>query len=92
MTRYSTWILVGAALSVGCGNLSKTVPRSLLAGLSVENKLTLFEAENELAIAWDEHEQAMHKILEVKAATTEAQDQVSLSREDKARAEQKKNV
>jgi len=92
MRRNIGWLLWGAVLSGGCADLSKTVPRSLLAGLSVENKLALFEAENELAIAWDEHEQAVHKILEVKAAMSEAQEQVSISREDKARAEQKKNA
>lgn len=47
--------LLGLAGVCGCG-LSQTVERQLLRDLTVEQKLVLFEAENEVYIARDERE------------------------------------
>jgi len=85
------WVALAIALS-GCGGLSYSVDRRLLGDLAIENKLALFDAENELSIALDEQEQLGKQMHEARAALARAYDQVSEAESDGARAERKKDA
>jgi hypothetical protein len=95
MSTRACFLLLGGwclAFSAGCADLAYRVPRSMLRELSVENKLALFEAENEVAIAWDEREQAMRKIQVIKFALTDAEKQWDDAKESEARAKKKNSA
>ncbi len=65
--------LLLAAISIhGCGGLSYQVDRDLLREVSVEHKLLLFEAENEVGIAFDEQEQIQRQIKDTRAEIAKA--------------------
>mgnify|MGYP001599717660 CR=1 FL=1 len=70
-------VALGALMvaSTSCGGLSQTVDRRLLRDIGIENKLQLFEAENEVSIALDEREQLVREgqRLQRQVALTEAQ-------------------
>ena len=61
-------LLVTVLLVGGC---AKRVDRDLLRDLTVESKLVLFEAENEVSIALDEEEQLTRQIRDMRAQVKE---------------------
>jgi hypothetical protein len=61
-------LLVAVVLGGGC---AKRVDRDLLRDLTVESKLVLFEAENEVSIALDEVEQLTRQIRDTRAQVKE---------------------
>jgi hypothetical protein len=82
--------LAGAGAG-GCGGLSHVVDRDLLRDISVENKLLLFEAENELGIALDEQEQIVRQINETRRQVDGVGSQRGAADSDRERAENKKD-
>jgi hypothetical protein len=60
------WTAVLGVSLLGCGGLSYEVDRNLLRDVSVENKLLLFDAENDVSIALDEQEMQQRKIRETR--------------------------
>ncbi|MBI3180520.1 MAG: hypothetical protein HYZ27_12725, partial [Deltaproteobacteria bacterium] len=79
-------------LVCGCGGLGATVDRTLLREITIENKLLLFDAENDVSIALDEREQIMRNIQEVKDSIRDAEAQVAEAESDEDRAGQKKDA
>lgn len=61
-------LLVTVVLAGGC---AKRVDRDLLRDLTVESKLVLFEAENEVSIALDEEEMLARQIRDLRAQVKE---------------------
>lgn len=64
----ASMLLVTVVLAAGC---AKRVDRELLRDLTVESKLVLFEAENEVSIALDEEEMLTRQIRELRAQVKE---------------------
>lgn len=84
------WAAGLMALSVSaCGGLSYSVPRDLLQEVSVENKLTLFEEENNVSIALDEREQIRREIQLVKEDIIDTDKQIEEAIGDGERAADK---
>lgn len=82
-------LLIMTALSMGgaggCG-LSHTVDRDLLTVISIEYKMTLFDAENDLSIAMDERERIQQEIQATKQDVRDAEAQVVEAESDAERA------
>ena len=55
------WVIIGL-WGAGCGALSHTVDRDTLARLTIENKLLLFDAENDVSIAIDEKDKIQREL------------------------------
>ncbi|MBN1960942.1 MAG: hypothetical protein JW841_08345 [Deltaproteobacteria bacterium] len=84
-------ILATVLLLGGCGGLSYQVDRDLLLEVSVENKLLLFEAENEVSIAIDELEQISRQIQKVKQQISSVNSQRNAAEADYERADSKED-
>lgn len=84
-------VLIGSLL-IGCGSLSHTVDRELLADITIENKMMLFDAENDVSIAVDEKEQIQRDIRETKQDIQDAEAQITEANSDQKRAEQKNDA
>ncbi|MEE8408159.1 MAG: hypothetical protein V3T05_01010 [Myxococcota bacterium] len=69
-----------------CSSLSETVDRDQLAEITVENKLLLFDAENDVSIAIDEREQIQRQIYETKQDLRDAEIQIEEAEIDEDRA------
>ncbi len=72
-----------------CGGLRYRVDRDQLKEITIENKLTLFDAENDVSIALDEREAIHREIQDAKQDIADADAQVAESEVDAARAAQK---
>lgn len=83
--------LIGLMLvcGVGCGGLSYTVDRSLLKDISIENKLLLFDAENDVSIALDERENIRKQMQETRQDIADAKAKIKEAKSDAERAVQK---
>ncbi len=86
--RCASIALVSLLVSA-CGGLGYQVDRDLLNEVSVENKLTLFDAENDVSIALDEREQIRREIQLVKQEIEDTEKQIEEAREDADRAADK---
>jgi hypothetical protein len=84
-------VLTMAAWVVGCGGLSYSVDRDLLRNISVENKLLLFEAENDVSIALDEQEQIARQVHDTRRQVNEVGSQRGAADTDRERAQNKKD-
>ncbi|MEL6548518.1 MAG: hypothetical protein AAFQ82_28095, partial [Myxococcota bacterium] len=80
------WIAILALATSACGGLGYQVDRDLLTEVSVENKLTLFDAENDVSIALDEREQIRREIQQVKQEIKDTDKQIQEAIEDAERA------
>jgi hypothetical protein len=89
--RRTTIVWTVAALVCGCGGLSNRVDRDLLRDISVENKLLLFEAENDVSIAIDEQEQITRQIHEMRQQINALGSQKGAAANDEERAQNKKD-
>ena len=89
MTRLCGLLIVG--LSMGCGSLSYRVDRDLLRDISVENKLLLFEAENDVSIALDEQEQIQRQLRDLRKQINEVGSQKGAADDDRDRAQNRKD-
>ncbi len=78
-----------AAQLVGCAGLRYTVDRDLLAEITIENKLLLFDAENDVSIALDEREQISREIYQTKVDISDAELQIAEAENDEDRAAEK---
>jgi chromosome segregation ATPase len=76
----------------GCGGLSHTVDRDLLRDVTIENKLQLFDAENEVSIAVDESEQVQRRLRTLRAQMGEMREQLKSYDADIERAKTKKDA
>lgn len=83
------WALSFAWCVGGCSGLGHTVDRHMLRDISIENKLQLFEAENELAIAVDERENIIREGQQVRRQKDATLAGVDDAREDRGRAADK---
>lgn len=83
---FAAFVLLSVLLAGGCGPIGLTVDRDLLREITVENKLLLFDAENDVSIAIDEREQIHRQIYQAKAdiRDTEAQIEEAISDQDRA--------
>ena len=89
MSRVVMRFMVGwgaSALVAGCGGLSQTVDRDILKEITIENKLLLFDAENDVSIALDEREALQREIHNVKQDVIDADAQVAEAESDAGRA------
>jgi septal ring factor EnvC (AmiA/AmiB activator) len=77
------------AVCSACGTLSQTVDRDLLREVSIENKLVLFDSENEVSIAMDERDKIQRTIRDAKLDIRDAQRQIREAYSDQERAEEK---
>ncbi|MBC7794541.1 MAG: hypothetical protein H7Z43_12625 [Clostridia bacterium] len=75
-----------ATLSAGCGGLSYTVNRSLLKDISIENKLILFDAENDASIAIDERENIRKQMSETRQDIADSKAKIKEAKSDAERA------
>ncbi|MEO0814664.1 MAG: hypothetical protein AAFY60_17515, partial [Myxococcota bacterium] len=82
-------IAILALATSACGGLGYQVDRDLLTEVSVENKLTLFDAENDVSIALDEREQIRREIQQVKQEIKDTDKQIQEAIEDAERAADK---
>jgi len=87
-----SFVLAAAALLAGCGGLSRTVSRKLLSDISIENKLQLFESENDVAIAIDEREQLLREGQGLRKQRAVVEDQLEDAEGDLKRAEDKNDA
>lgn len=76
----------------GCSSLSYTIDRDLLSEITLENKLSLFDAENDVSIAVDEKEQIQRQIQGVKQDIADAEAQIAEAESDAARASAKSDA
>jgi hypothetical protein len=90
MKRVLTIVLMSCAF--GCGGLSYTVDRDLLTEVSVENKLILFDAENDLSIQVDERENIRRQISELRQDIKDAESKIREAEQDIERAGQKNDA
>jgi len=72
-----------------CSSLGSTVDRDLLSEITIENKLLLFDAENDVAIAIDERERLAREIYQAKMDIIDAEAQVDETYDDEDRADAK---
>jgi chromosome segregation ATPase len=82
-------ILLAATLSSACGGLSYRVERDQLKEITIENKLLLFDAENDVSIALDEREAIHREIQQTKQDIQDADLQVGDAEVDSSRAASK---
>lgn len=87
--RPRAMLLLSVLLGAGCGPLSETVDRDLLREITIENKLLLFDAENDVSIAIDEREQIQRQIYQTKIDIGDAEAQVDEAASDEGRANEK---
>ncbi len=80
---------VPSAIATGCGGLSYTVDRDLLKDISIENKLILFDAENDVSIALDERESLKKQMTETRQDIADAKAKIIEAKTDADRAEAK---
>lgn len=73
-------------LATACSTLAFTVDGDLLQEVSLESKIMLFDAENDVSIAIDELDQIQRDIREIKQDIRDAQEQVAEAESDAARA------
>ncbi len=71
---------------VSCAGLSHTVDRELLRDITIENKLMLFDAENDVAIALDEREQLVRQVRDLRVEVREVLAQIREAQSDEERA------
>jgi uncharacterized protein (DUF3084 family) len=88
MMRAWPWI---AVLCSGCG-LAHTIDREWLADISIENKLLLFDAENDVSIAVDERDKIQREIREAKEDIRYAEQQLEDAKSDGERARAKNDA
>ena len=74
--------------TTACG-LAHTIDRDMLAGVTVENKLLLFDAENDLAIADDQREMVRRQIREAYRDVRLSEEQIEEAESDYERANAK---
>ncbi len=87
--RHVSLIVALALALAGCGGLSHTVDKRLLADVTIEHKLMLFDAENDVSIAVDEREQVLRRLRELRREAAEAGAQRREAESDEERAEAK---
>ena len=85
----TTVVALGLTVSVACGGLSYRVDRDQLREITIENKLLLFDAENDVSIAIDEKEALHREIQDVKGDIRDADAQVTEAEIDADRAAEK---
>ena len=86
----ATLVIVVLALSAtACGGLSYTVDRDLLKDVSIENKLVLFDAENDVSIALDERESLKKQVGEARQDISDAKAKIKEAKADAERAADK---
>lgn len=93
-SRLRCGLVTGLSLfgALGCGGLSYTVSRDLLRDVSVENKLLLFDAENDVSIALDERENIRRQIHELKQDIADAEARIADADKDYERARAKNDA
>jgi chromosome segregation ATPase len=79
-------VLLAAGLGSACGGLSYRVDRDQLKEITIENKLLLFDAENDVSIALDEREAIHREIQQTKQDIQDADLQVADAEVDSSRA------
>ena len=85
----AAWLAAAlVSTAAGCG-LSHTIDRDLLDQISIEYKLTLFDAENDLSIALDERERVQREIYETRRDIADAEAQIVEAVSDAERAKKK---
>lgn len=82
-------IAVLALSASACGGLSYTIDRDLLKDISIENKLILFDAENDVSIALDERESLKKQVNEARQDISDAKAKIKEARADAERAQEK---
>jgi chromosome segregation ATPase len=82
-------IAVMALSASACGGLSYTIDRDLLKDISIENKLILFDAENDVSIALDERESLKKQVNEARQDISDAKAKIKEARADAERAQEK---
>lgn len=87
-TLFARCSLLLGLVAAGCG-LTHTVDRDLLQTISVEYKLSLFDAENEVSIAVDERDRLQREILQVKEDLARVERQIVDAESDYQRAVEK---
>lgn len=87
--RGVVWSLVAVGGLAACGPLSYTVDRELLRDVSVENKLILFDAENDVSIALDERENLRRQIMDLRQDIRDAEAQILEANSDRDRYSEK---
>jgi predicted nucleic acid-binding Zn-ribbon protein len=80
---------VFALSAIACGGLSYTVDRDLLKDVSIENKLVLFDAENDVSIALDERESLKKQVSEARQDISDAKAKIKEAKADAERAAEK---
>ncbi len=75
--------------ATACGGLSYTVDRDLLKDVSIENKLVLFDAENDVSIALDERESLKKQVSEARQDIVDAKAKIKEAKSDAERAAEK---
>lgn len=78
-----------SGLVPACGGLSYTVDRDLLNHISIENKLLLFDAENDVSIALDEREALKKQMSETRQDIADAKAKIQEAKADAERAQAK---
>ncbi len=73
-------LYMALALTLGGCGLAYTVPRDQLRDLTIEQKLLLFDAQNEAAIAVDEREEARRAVVELRRDLEELHDQIVVAK------------
>jgi chromosome segregation ATPase len=79
-------LAIAALALVGCGGLSHQVDRDLLKDITIENKLLLFDAENDVSIALDDREQIARRVRELRGDIRDAEAQIREAESDRDRA------
>ncbi len=87
--RATLVIGVLALSATACGGLSYTVDRDLLKDVSIENKLVLFDAENDVSIALDERESLKKQVNEARQDISDAKAKIKEAKADAERAAEK---
>ena len=83
------FVLLLAAGAFGCGGLSYRVNRDQLKEITIENKLLLFDAENDVSIALDEKEAIHREIQQLKQDIQDVDLQITEAEVDASRAAEK---
>jgi hypothetical protein len=86
MRRAQRYFALAVVALSGCGGLSYSVDRDLLRDVSVEHKLVLFDAENDVSIALDERENIRRQITELKQDIRDAESKILEADQDAERA------
>lgn len=83
------WILLIMLCTASCGSLRHTIDRDLLNDVTIENKLILFDAENDVSIAIDERDRIARQIYDTKLDIRDAESQIIDAQEDEDRSSQR---